>query len=198
MPLLNQIPIFKNGVTNEFVIAFFTIILTVSTIVNLIIYKKSVILSRLTVLSISLDEDFFLKIHNVGDYPANQIKVDIDIRKKPYIKRINLNNLTKKESLINVFKQIKLNFWSSDRSDFGYLEPNEISELDIISIIREHHPNLKSNEKGGHRKISSDKEEKFKIIVNISFYNDVGDKAPLPILRIFKVTINEGGVHFER
>src|SRR3989344_6600189 len=134
VPILNTIPLFKEGITNEFIIAFFTIILTVSTIINLIIYKKSIALSRLTVLNASLNNELFLRIKNIGEYPANRVKVNIDIRNKTNIRKIgSFNNLIKKEKFFSFLNDIKHQFWTSEESDIQYLEPKEECEMDILS-----------------------------------------------------------------
>ena len=201
-PVLNKIPLFQNGISNDIIIAFFTVILTVSTVINLVIYRKSIVLSRLTSLNAILDYCFSLKIKNIGEYPATRIKVSVDIRKKPKLQKLEykyFKNLINRNVWLKFWNKIKLQFWISEESDIQYLEPKELSNsIDIYPLIKKYFREIKErkNERD-EREIFSDTEKKFKVIVIMHFYNDTGDKAPVPALRIFKIKVDKIGVQFE-
>jgi len=77
-----NIPYTNMKADNNTIIALFTIILAIATIINVITYKQSIGLSRLTELDFSLNKILCVEIENLGNYPARGIKLTTQIKDK--------------------------------------------------------------------------------------------------------------------
>ncbi len=71
-------------------------------------------------------------------------------------------------------------------------------EKKILLLIDKKHFNKIKVVEDDERIISSNKPIKFKVNVIIHYFNDAGDKAPIPILRSFKINVDSSGIQFDR
>lgn len=181
------LPVVGYTVETEMIIALFTVILAVATIVNVSIYRKYADLARLTTLDITINKFFGFEVINTGPFAAKNIKVTIEVIDK------------KKEK--NVWNRMKRNFRdyiNVQKKQVGFLGVGGKIQITEFSKFFEKRFNLDDVDDGTYssesfRTKGKKSLENFIIKLNLSYSSDTLSKAPTPIMKKFRAKIDNSG-----
>ncbi|MEK6856026.1 MAG: hypothetical protein AABX66_02605 [Nanoarchaeota archaeon] len=172
-----NIPFTNIKADNNAIIALFTIILAIATIINIMIYKQSIGFSRLSELDFELNNILCVEIRNIGNYPARGIKLStkiIDkIKSKGWQKR-RFKDLFLSPEYTKHYLPSKGHYAEKLRE---YLEKR--FELDYDKVKEKH---------------TSKVIKFFKVRLELNYYSDNFFKNPIPIIKEYEVKIDSNGM----
>jgi hypothetical protein len=193
-----KIPLFTGKVLefdNNTIIAFFTIVLGIGTLINLYVYKKSINLARLSALDIELNEELNLKVINLGDFAIKRLWVEMELKDETErLKR--KGNFSYKKIFKNIKQEFK-DYYQTKTIKISYLSPHNYDFLDDFKdfIVKR----FKLNEERDNTRnelwgffIKGKKDFKYRIRVIVKYSSDTFQRAPCPLVRDFWITSNNG------
>ena len=179
---LSFIPLEMNDNT---VLVMFTVVLTIATVLNYSNHKKSSGLSRLTNLSVDLDNSLILKIANRGAFDARGINFELEMNQKERAKSLKKRFLKNLREVFGVWED-RVHILGVKRRVHFDLKETVLKRFDIKEGI-ESKPGKVVYDIGGKDSME------FFMNVNLRYHSDTYFKSPLPITSRFLVKINKNG-----
>ncbi len=177
-------PFIPLQLTDQSIVAIFTIVLASATIWSVFIYQKSTLLSRLSVLDVRINQDLSIYVKNVGSYPIKRLEVEMELKEllplrergKKFLKRL-------KDSTLNV-----------QEKEIHYLSLNEQKNIDFTEYIKKRFSLSENrNDRDEFLGFVTNKGEskRFRVAVRVKYQSDQLFKSPFPIVRNAIVDVND-------
>jgi hypothetical protein len=175
------LPFTADIMTDQSIMAIFTIVLAFATIVNVVYYRKSIDLSRTTNLVIEIDNSLNVQIKNKGQFTARNINVELKLLNQsiPPIKQ-------------NFFKRFKDIFIPEEKS-ISFLTPDGEYPIDFGHYIKKRFDliNNPDDRVGGYLSRKKRDKKDFKMIVSVKYFTDTLSHVPFPVIKKVRVKIDK-------
>ena len=174
-------------ITDQGIMALFTIILAVSTLINFYFSSRNLNLSRLTYLNFKLDGIHSIRLKNIGNFSAKRIKIIVGC------KRIH-----KEGKFLSKIWQLISEFFSPIESRIVNLFPNETVYLDPLIEKLKKKLDIKENKSvlGGLSFGSEEGKREYLLDIAINYSTDRFYISPYPLFKKYKVIIDKNGINF--
>ena len=167
------IPYTTLNADNNTIIAIFTIILAIATIINTNIYRKMVGFSRLSEVDFDLNSLLCLEVKNKGEYPVRNVKIKTKIFEKGS----------------SGFRKLFDKF-SSPEDDTHYISSKKDYIVDLREYLSKRFNIWFDNQKN---LCTSSKKRLFRIRIMVNYYTDNYFKNSLPIIKEYEVEVGPKG-----
>ncbi len=178
-----KVPFTNLSLTDNTIIAIFTIVLAFTSIITVGIYKKSIDLARLPILDFLVNEDLTIKVENKGVYPARDVNIEIEFIDRILRKSQRLSKRIIKDRTIDVQEE-----------NISYLSNGKTDNIDIREYIKKRF-NLeeKFNNRDEFLGYISKNNEKINFLMKcrLTFCSDQFAKNSFPINKKFAFVIEK-------
>lgn len=182
-----QLP-FGINITDSSIIALFTIVLAGATIVNIFIYNRSLSLSRLSTIDVWLEDNFYVRVLNMGDFGIKNVSVEMEIIEKPPKK-----SSFKEKFRINLINRVK-DLLDTEEKKIRFIASHKNKRKDFFGYASKRLNLKKKSDKYNNSWVEFKKKEKKRDIfvrLSINYFTDTLSKSPRPFIKIFKIIFKE-------
>lgn len=176
-----NLPYLNLEMQDSTIIAIFTVVLAMAAIFTYQHHKKLLGLSRLTNISVKLNEDLDLDVVNEGQFDARGIRVEYEVNKKGKTKLF-------KERF---FKNLRERFFILE-DDLHLLGIKEGIHLPLSNFIKKSFK-IKKDER-----IEKNEGLEFYLFVKVKYHSETYFRSPLPVFHKFQVVISKGRIHIRK
>jgi len=172
-----NIPYTNIKADNNTIVALFTIILAIATIINIVVSKESIGFSRLPELDFNLNKILCVEIENKGNYPARGITLS--------------TRITDKQKMKGWQKRRFIDLYTSPEFKKHYLPSNERYAEKLSDYLEKRFEIKYDKNKEKHTSI---KRKSFKVRLVLNYHSDTFFKNPLPIIKEYEIEVDSAGM----
>ena len=170
-------------ISDQSIIALFTIVLAISTIINIIISNRSMKMSRVTNVDFYLINDTFdIQIKNLGPYSARAIKLEMEVFQDTKTK------LTQKfKDFINVETR-RVGFLAPSKGKYESFKDFLSKRIGVV---------VEENDYGDSTIRPKDRHQKaqYTLMLRLNYKTDHLFRVPFPQVRRYKISVTEDQVN---